>query len=1689
MDENQADSPSSTPPNRPKNPFPQERSGSIFRFSGGLILLLLLSVGVYSIYVAVRTPDPQETVVLGQTTLASGTPAGLRILVRNRVSLKPVSNAAVELSLQSKAATTKLGTFHTDSSGSLPDSISVPEVPAGEYQLVVETRSSQGRDKIVRKVKVQSPVRVLVSSDKPLYQPGQTIHLRSLVLNGRTQKPFGGQAVTFEIKDPKGNKVFKETRKASEFGIISADFELASELNLGRYEILADAGATTTERTVEVKRYVLPKFKVRIETERPYYLPGQTVSGTVNARYFFGRPVTGGTVKLSASTLQEKPVSVADLEGSTDTGGAYSFQFVLPDFFAGMPQNNEQAFLDLKVEVQDSGQHTETATLSLSVAREELRITAIPEAGVMVPGVENVVYILTSYPDGRPAVCKVFVNGSAYQGDGQGVCQVKVNPGDGASSLDIQALDSTGRRARMTFRSETNSPFPALLVRTDKAVYQAGQSAKVTILSPEKRNTVFIDVLKDNQTVLTHSVEVEEHQGSYSLGLPASLVGALKLNAYVISESGEDRGCSRIIYVNPASGLHVAASISKALYRPGEIATLDFEVTDSEGRPAPAALGIAAVDESVFAMAEARPGLLQQFLDAEGELLKPRYQIKSFDCPSQFLFDAEGSQGLAQAFFASLDQQPTGPSIDDFVRNGYISPRVLEHALEMRGTAAYERYRRNPEYAEVIRLLEGQRGIYSLREATGPIKQRATEAARKAYFARLETYLGLGFLAFVFLSPLCLVVYYARRGARITTGGRFNQSNNERYLAMARSYYGVVGMLGLAPILGYGCALLMLGDRHYSVWWSLLALEAVVVVSTLGLQLARLRRAEREDGPETTPLRMFLGAFLLQFVVSRAGILALALGAFDDEGFVMLWFAGSIIAPLLIVGGLSSHVRERLVTRGIRDQTIGMTFIEVLVIIAIIAILSAMLLPALSRAKSKAQGAVLLSDLRQIDLANKMSQEEGAASRAGGMGVPRVRRDFPETLFWQPELITDDRGKATLEVPLADSITTWRATVDGISPAGKMGSVELPIPVFQDFFADIDLPVSMSLGDQVSVPVTCYNYLKEPQEVHLTLARGTWFESPTTDLSVSLGANEVKSVGFPIRVLRVGTNSLRVTAQGTRVADAIEREISVVPTGERSERTQNGVLKGFWADALTIPAEAIPDSQSLWVKFYPSRFSEIVEGLDSIFRAPYGCFEQTSSTTYPNVLVLDYMKRTGRLTPEIEVKARKFINAGYQRLLTFEVPGGGFEWFGHTPANICLTAYGVLEFVDMARVHPVDEAVTERARKWLFGQQNSDGSWDEIHRGWTWAGRGSMTAFVAWALAESGDQSANLDRALNYLRKHPHELSNNYAKALAANAFLARDRSDSFGKELAGQLKNAAVTEQDQGVHWKSDGYSVTYSHDSAMDVETTALCAMALMKAGSWPQSVKQSLTWLSNTKSAWGVWGSTQATILSMRALLAGSAACLGQDFDSTITMSVNGKRVGTFRVNKENSDVMRQFELTRHLVAGENRVEFEQSPDGELPFQLTGNYWLPNRSPGPDSSTTKLTSPEPLEISLVYDRTTLPVNDQLKCNVVVKNNAGQVINMAIVDLGIPPGFEVDSTSFEYMREQGRIEKFEITGNQVILYLRGISNEAPFQFDYSLRAKYPLRVQAPPSAVYEYYQPKNRAESKPVMLQALAN
>ena len=274
-----------------------------------------------------------------------------------------------------------------------------------------------------------------------------------------------------------------------------------------------------------------------------------------------------------------------------------------------------------------------------------------------------------------------------------------------------------------------------------------------------------------------------------------------------------------------------------------------------------------------------------------------------------------------------------------------------------------------------------------------------------------------------------------------------------------------------------------------------------------------------------------------------------------------------------------------------------------------------------------------------------------------------------------------------------------------VTSAGQLGGADFPIKVFQAFFVDLDLPPSLTRNDEVGVPLVVYNYLDKPQTVQLTVKDEPWFQrlaTADTALSLDLAAGEIRALNFPIKVLQVGRHQLEVTAAAAGVADAIRREIEVVPDGLPVEQVASGSLSAPFELPIVVPENVIAGSLQAIVRLYPSTSVNWSKGLEAIFQMPHGCFEQTSSTTYPNVLALDYLRRTGKSVPEVEVKARQYVHLGYQRLISFEVPDGGFDWFGHPPGNRILTAYGLMEFEDMARVHDVDPQLIERTRAWLL---------------------------------------------------------------------------------------------------------------------------------------------------------------------------------------------------------------------------------------------------------------------------------------------------------------------------------------------------------------------------------------------------
>jgi hypothetical protein len=158
-----------------------------------------------------------------------------------------------------------------------------------------------------------------------------------------------------------------------------------------------------------------------------------------------------------------------------------------------------------------------------------------------------------------------------------------------------------------------------------------------------------------------------------------------------------------------------------------------------------------------------------------------------------------------------------------------------------------------------------------------------------------------------------------------------------------------------------------------------------------------------------------------------------------------------------------------------------------------------------------------------------------------------LRQVFPETLYWNAEALTDENGDLTLDVPLADTVTTWRLTALASTQEGELGFTTYDLVVFQDFFVELDLPLLITHGEEITATVTLYNYLPQSQTVLLNLAPAAWYSLVSPPQAVILAPNDVATAHFSIRAEQSGDFSLQVTAVGERMSDAVAVGVTVEP--------------------------------------------------------------------------------------------------------------------------------------------------------------------------------------------------------------------------------------------------------------------------------------------------------------------------------------------------------------------------------------------------------------------------------------------------------------------------------------------------------------------------------------------------------------
>jgi hypothetical protein len=162
-----------------------------------------------------------------------------------------------------------------------------------------------------------------VFTDKPIYRPGHTVHLKALLrwrARGALQ-PFDATDVEVRISDVTNKVIYRTRKKVDAFGGISADVPLGAGVALGDYSIAVLHGEDTASGGFEVQEYRKPEFEVRVTSAERFVVQGGRISATVNARYYFGQPVANA--RLAYVVHKQPYYSPLRWSDEDEDGGGY----------------------------------------------------------------------------------------------------------------------------------------------------------------------------------------------------------------------------------------------------------------------------------------------------------------------------------------------------------------------------------------------------------------------------------------------------------------------------------------------------------------------------------------------------------------------------------------------------------------------------------------------------------------------------------------------------------------------------------------------------------------------------------------------------------------------------------------------------------------------------------------------------------------------------------------------------------------------------------------------------------------------------------------------------------------------------------------------------------------------------------------------------------------------------------------------------------------------------------------------------------------------------------------------------------------------------------------------------------------------------------------------------------------------
>ncbi len=705
-------------------------------------------------------------------------------------------------------------------------------------------------------------------------------------------------------------------------------------------------------------------------------------------------------------------------------------------------------------------------------------------------------------------------------------------------------------------------------------------------------------------------------------------------------------------------------------------------------------------------------------------------------------------------------------------------------------------------------------------------------------------------------------------------------------------------------------------------------------------------------------------------------------------------------------------------------------------------------------------------------------------------------RQAQSAAYWNPAIVTDADGRATITIPVPELSTAWRLLAKGITVDTLVGQAEEPLVVKKDLFGEITLPLAFTDGDIADIPVSVHNRSSEKASIEVTLKTTIGGRSLQESQKIENAGKGITQLAFQREFLIPEAEDLdQAMPAGSRRQiefelsvksgdrqDRIRRTVPLLPFGANVYAARGGSATGDTTTWVELPQSVPLASPSLQILVGPTIERSLLDVVLSPPTAdmldPFACTsaaERTAADLMAALALQDLLAKTNASDRPEMIELDRQIRSAIASLVASQNDEGGWSWaWAGNPADRSVTAR-VLWALSLARTagFPVPDKdynlAVQHVRELITAADNGD-----------YTGK----ALLLHTLTTAGQADFNLANRLQRVR---NELSTQALLHLALT-FAAMDRGQAAAELL-------------QIVAGRSlEGNDLPSAYVDCPSAELRALYALALEEVSPASDETKNMVDWLQANRTGHR-WFPDTATGPAVMALARWFGTNRFQSERYRLDVFVANTQVGKLDIDP--SSPSQVIDVPVSLIAkGRQEIRLQMTGRGQFTYQclLTGFVPADKLHSTTDSwLARRVYEPAPLEVdgrqmargfgivegaskSFRNPITQLPVGRRAVVQLgLQRRTAGATADKRqeylIVQETIPSGTEVVADSVT-----GPFDHYEIIPGGITFY---VGNQRQLgTIRYELHGVSPGQYRAAPTLVRNAYRPEQMfvAEAMPL-------